>query len=240
MAQFKDEADERNAKLNSLADQCFLNTADNEYIVARMCYRAGLALQFNWSALHCLEKYLKAVLLYNRVPARNIRHEPLKLARKALTLDFCDISRGSLKFMNDLEKYGGDRYLTRSYQMLWNALPMLDRSVWEVRKYCRVLSAQASRTRSDAKDEIDSAIRRLSQADPRNPEPFPLAGARLEGLIDGEDSNERRALIWKNLFFGKKLRKKVTLPVRWRLENSPGFLYPDIIPEARKYIFWPD
>lgn len=240
MTQFKDKGDEQNAKLNSLATQCFLNTADNEYIVARMCYRAGLALQFNWSALHCLEKYLKAVLLYNRVPARNIRHEPVKLARKASTMDFFDISKDSLKFMGDLEKYGGGRYLTRSYQMLRNALPMLDRSVWEVRRYCRVLSLQASRIRSDAKDDIDAARQELSQADPKNPKPFPLPDGRLEMLIDGEDSNERRALIWNNLFFGKKLRKKVTLPVRWRLENSPGFLYPDIIPEARKYIFWPN
>ena len=239
MTQFADEADERNAKLNSLATQCFLNTADNEYIVARMCYRAGLALQFNWSALHCLEKYLKAVLLYNRIPAKNRNHEPVKLTRKASKLAFFGISKGSQKFMADLEKYGGDRYLTKSYQMLPNALPMLDRSVWEVRKFCRVLTLEGCRTRSDAEDEIDSAILDLSHADPKNPQPFPLPGRRLEALIDGPDSNERRALIWHNLFFGKRSRQKIKLPTRWRWEESPGFLYPDILTEARKYVYWP-
>lgn len=29
MSQYKDEADEKNAKLNTLATRCFLNTADN-------------------------------------------------------------------------------------------------------------------------------------------------------------------------------------------------------------------
>lgn len=240
MTQFIDEADERNAKLNSLATQCFLDTADSEYIVARMCYRTGLALQFNWSALHCLEKYLKAVLLYNRIPARSIKHEPVKLVRKAAELAFFEISKGSHKFMTDLEKYGGDRYLTKSYQMLANALPMLDRAVWEVRRFCRVLTLDASRTRRNAKKEIDSAILDLTRADPKNPQPFPLPGGRLEALIDGPDSNERRALIWHNLFFGKKLRQKVKLPTRWRLENSPSFLSPEILVEARKYIFWPE
>ena len=124
--------------------------------------------------------------------------------------------------------------------MLPNALPMLDRSVWEVRKFCRVLTLEGCRTRNDAKDEIDSAILELSYADPENPQPFPLLDRRLEALIDGPDSNERRALIWHNRFFGKRLRRKIRLPTRWRLENSPSFLYPEILSEARKYVYWPE
>ena len=38
--------------LDYFATASFRDTADNEYIVARMAYRADLGAQFLWSSLH--------------------------------------------------------------------------------------------------------------------------------------------------------------------------------------------
>lgn len=69
------------ARLNSFASRCFRDVADRDYISARMCYRAGLISQFHWAALQAFEKYYKAILLYNRIKAKNVRHD-LSLAQK--------------------------------------------------------------------------------------------------------------------------------------------------------------
>ena len=45
--------------------ELFLKTADQTYVVARMCYLNMLALDFCWNAAHAVEKYLKAALLMN-------------------------------------------------------------------------------------------------------------------------------------------------------------------------------
>lgn len=49
----------RDALLNDFAIRSFRDTADRDYIHARLAYRAQLVPQFQWSALHCLEKYAK-------------------------------------------------------------------------------------------------------------------------------------------------------------------------------------
>ncbi|KAB2906561.1 MAG: HEPN domain-containing protein [Burkholderiaceae bacterium] len=55
--------------LNSFAIRAFRETADKDYIAARVAYRARLIQPLRWSALHCLEKYVKGICLLNRVKA---------------------------------------------------------------------------------------------------------------------------------------------------------------------------
>lgn len=57
----------REALLNDFAKRCFRNMADRDYVHARLAYRSKLVSQFLSSSLHCLEKYAKAILLFNRV-----------------------------------------------------------------------------------------------------------------------------------------------------------------------------
>lgn len=56
------------AYLNDFATRSFRDIADQDYIMARAAYRATLYPQFLWSGLQAIEKYLKAILLYNRIP----------------------------------------------------------------------------------------------------------------------------------------------------------------------------
>ena len=64
----------------------FVGTADNNYIAARWCYANGLHLDFYWLAVHCLEKYLRAVLLLNGREAKSQSHKITDLYSEVETL----------------------------------------------------------------------------------------------------------------------------------------------------------
>jgi hypothetical protein len=60
-----EEVTELDVYKNSITKRLFIDTADDNYIVARWCYFHALNVDFSWLAVHCLEKYMKAVLLLN-------------------------------------------------------------------------------------------------------------------------------------------------------------------------------
>lgn len=62
-----------------LIQKCFLEMADMDYITARWAYGAGIFHNFYWAAAQCVEKYLKAALLYNGRSAKAFGHNLNKL-----------------------------------------------------------------------------------------------------------------------------------------------------------------
>ncbi|HCT5171431.1 TPA: HEPN domain-containing protein, partial [Enterobacter cloacae] len=54
--------------LNDAARRSFRDMADQDYLSARLCYKHKLNFQFLWLSQQAVEKYIKAILLYNRVP----------------------------------------------------------------------------------------------------------------------------------------------------------------------------
>src|SRR5450830_865465 len=60
---------------HSIVKQLFIGTADDNYIAARWCFYENLNVDFFWLAVHCLEKYLKAVLLLNGKSSKKYQHE---------------------------------------------------------------------------------------------------------------------------------------------------------------------
>jgi HEPN domain-containing protein len=58
-----------------LIQSCFLETADLDYLTARWAYANGVFRTFYWSAAQCVEKYLKAALLYNGVSVKKYGHD---------------------------------------------------------------------------------------------------------------------------------------------------------------------
>lgn len=50
---------------NAIVRELFVDTADDNYIIARWCYFESLNVDFAWMAVHALEKYYKAALLLN-------------------------------------------------------------------------------------------------------------------------------------------------------------------------------
>src|SRR4051812_35219582 len=69
------ETPEMRALIDKFAVRSFRDTADGDYIAARMAHRPGLIQQFLWSSQQGIEKYLKGILLLNRVPEVKPTHD---------------------------------------------------------------------------------------------------------------------------------------------------------------------
>lgn len=230
------------AHLNSFASRCFRDVADRDYINARLCYRAGLIAQFHWAALQAFEKYLKAILLYNRITAKKVRHDlgmALKLAAQAkFTID---LSQSSLQLLEHLNEYGRFRYLEASYFTYGPKLLELDRAVWELRRYCRVLDYTIDLSNGEQRAMLPLELDRIARAAERPPQEFRIQGGMLEQILrrKAHPDPARAPLIWQNGFFGASRRTTVRVPNHSYSENSPLFLYPHILAHVREYVFLP-
>lgn len=155
-----------NILLNDFAIRSFRETADKDYITARMAYRARLIQPFRWSALHCLEKYVKGILLLNRVHAKNLGHCVLPgIERMKLQGKFeIDLSDETFKYLKNLEdSEAKDRYYLYSYDIEPLEILRLDCAVWEIRRYCQPLDYGTidmnGKTAPTLADELDRVHR---------------------------------------------------------------------------------
>ena len=71
-----------NELVNDFAIRSFRDIADADYIAARMACRATLLTQFLWASQQAVEKYLKCILLLNRIPANEVLHDLEKALAK--------------------------------------------------------------------------------------------------------------------------------------------------------------
>lgn len=232
------------AYLNDFATRSFRDIADQDYIMARAAYRATLYPQFLWSGLQAIEKYLKAILLYNRIPQPKgkdlLRHDlarALELTKQARFQ--MSLSAPSMEIIAHLDTYGRFRYLESSYHLDDQELLMLDRAVWEVRLYCRVLDHTIT---TDAGEVIDMLPKYLKTIERELHEParrFLIPGGVLEKVLAKKAHPARPSLVWKNLFFNQHHRKSLQWRGRRHLVNSPLALRPELLDEANKYVWLP-
>lgn len=228
------------AHLNSFATRCFRDVADRDYISARMCYRAGLISQFHWSALQAFEKYYKAILLYNRIRAKKVRHDLALAQRHAEMAPFkIRLSKSSSKLLTHLDNYGRFRYLEISYYTHGPKLVELDKAVWELRRYCRVLDYSFIPPGKEPVPMLDMEIRRNEAAEKRPPQEFQLIGGALENILKKSSNPARAPLIWQNGFYGSSRRRIVTVPTHFYTENSPLYLHPALIDHVLEYVHVP-
>lgn len=141
-----------------LIKEIFVDTADEDYAVARWLFLNYLPRQFFWSASQALEKYLKAVLLlkgrsvkdYNHklvdLYAEVMRHDngaiPTKLVAPEQVKFFSDLSWGNLwgdsnteKFICHINKNGdsSNRYDYFGIEQVFGDLYKLDQIVLALR-----------------------------------------------------------------------------------------------------------
>jgi HEPN domain-containing protein len=67
------------AMQNSIINDLFTRTADENYITARWCADNGMRTDFFWLGVHALEKYMKAVLLANGEAADKQGHKIVEI-----------------------------------------------------------------------------------------------------------------------------------------------------------------
>ncbi|MBX7229598.1 MAG: HEPN domain-containing protein [Burkholderiaceae bacterium] len=225
-------------KVNSFALRAFRDTADRDYIHARMAYRADLFPQFHWSALHALEKYAKCIAILARVPRPKppIKHEverSLSLISEKLDVN---LSEQTKKFIKRLEKFGARfRYLEVSWFINDCELAILDRAVWELRRFCNAeLYEYSSNQFFSISQEKYDAVKTIDK--PNKSNTF-IPGGFLEKTLEKRNSRARPNLVWCNLYYSASKRKIVHIKNPLMAENSPFFLYPEIIDEVSKYTF---
>lgn len=227
--------------LNEFANRCFRDVADQDYIAARLSFRHGLFPQFLWQAQQAIEKYLKAILLYNRVPARKVGHdlhEALSLTEK---LPFeIDLTQPCRNFIDYLAEYGGNRYFQTPYHLYGPKMTELDRAVWQIRRYCIIRSNQAP-TQEDAGSNPmsaqESAIRKIQASRQEPPHHFRGPGGLLERILDNPNHLSRGPLIWNNPFFSTKARRQISVPTSFTLANPPLAMNPGFLDSLLKYVY---
>lgn len=211
--------------LNDFAIRSFRDIADADYIAARMACRAALVAQFLWSSQQAIEKYLKCILVLNRIMATDVRHDLGKALKRIndsgrLPLDLTERTR---KFIQHIDECGQYRYFEISNVAFGVDLITLDRAVWEVRRYCTLDLGPRQATLRDG------------YAAPR----VRIAGGNIENILDNTENQAREPLLWQNGFFGKRARKRVRLNRWFQAHNSPLYLNPHILDEVLKYVFLP-
>ena len=229
-----------NALLNDFAIRCFRDSADRDYIAARMSYRAALIPQFYWSSLQSIEKYLKTILLLNRIKAKKVGHDLSRALECAKHLPFeIRLSPICRKFVGTLDAFGRFRYLEISFSIHGPMLVELDRTVWEIRRYCQVINHAMALEDGRTKNMLELELARIASSERGAPQKFRLMGGLLEKILDKKNHPARSTLIWQNAFFGSYTRKKVRVPTHFQAENAPLTLHPEILDEVIKYVFLP-
>lgn len=207
----------------------FRKQADYDYISARSNFRMGLRQQFLWAGLQAVEKYLKAILLFNGKSARFSNFPPTKEKNEkgmghdleALNAAVHQISHlnysieeCNLKFLSYLSKQGENRYLSIDAYNTMSAIHDLDNLVWDIRRYCQGRRTYLGWLREDEVLKINEANIFEINRDfyKQNKYKFRIHhDGELEKIINGTASDlKRKALLWANLCYGTKKRKTVT------------------------------
>lgn len=179
--------------INDYAERSLRYTADEDYIAARMSYKAGLIEPFLWSSLHSIEKYLKALLLFKRRPAKGFKHDIVRLLDAAIAIEGLDLrlSKKAKSFIGYINEFGENRYFEGAACLKECALDCLDEVVWYIRRYCYDESAYEGYN-----------LRKIESADlEKNPKEYRLSGGLLEKIVK-EKPIAYSYLVWDNFFYG--------------------------------------
>lgn len=229
-------ASDQDRAINTFATRSFRDTADQDYIAARMAYRAELFPQFLWMAQQAIEKYLKALLCFYRIPATKIGHDIQKALELANGLPFkLNLSEAARETIDHISAYGPYRYLDVPWFITGYFLPKFDYAVWELRRYCQPIDHEAlapDGTYPPVMDAIDSQHGKPYQR-------FAIEGGLLEKILETKGHKARSALIWHNPCFGLKARTKFGAQWHLNASNPQLMLSPEILDTVVKLVHIP-
>lgn len=228
------------AYINTFVTRAFRNIADQDYILARIAFRFELDLQFINSSQQAIEKYLKAILIFNRHNTKPFKHN-LASAYDAV-LGITDIPFDFPATVPEFVEYLDDqasRYLEFSYHVYGDRLRQLDETVWHLRRWCAFLRGTV--TTDDGKT-IDMLPFEIANCQlpiwKRQPYKFRLFNGFLEDVLDRKRHRELRPfVVWSNPYFSR-VRKPSYRLSRHSAENTMLSMHPDILPELEKYVFF--
>lgn len=144
---------------NKVVTSLFVDSADQDYVLARMAYHKAMFTGFFWGAGQAIEKYLKASLLLNGQSSKPYGHDLIKLF-DAVTAYAADLLPEKLtqpvqlggihwreetpaEFISRVEQYGnpGNRYNIFGHSAHHEDLCHLDQLVFALRRLTCTLDA---------------------------------------------------------------------------------------------------
>ena len=227
-------------KLNEIATFCFRDVADHDYIAARVLFRLGLIQQAYWSSEQAVEKYLKSILLFNEVSAKNLGHNLSKtLSRIEKIPNFkMEIPDDVWELIIELNNEGDNRYYEYPYSYYNLTFWKLDRLVWHIRRYC--VSSNIFVNIGDTEINLQQFEIAISHNDryKKNPSKYKLSiNGVLETILSNKKSILRKQLIWKNQYFGLRQKRKIkNVHSVQSFGNPPHFEDKRQIDELNEYI----
>jgi len=200
------------AVLIEFATRVLRNEADKDYIIARIAHRFEFDQQFLWSAEQAVEKYLKAILLFNATSAKGIWHNLNEALRRIHSIQDFDIRlpKDVCDFVKYLDDYGANRYLEFPSHVRMNSLLELDRAVWFIRRYCYYMGGEIKKldgTVIERRTAHLAAVNALTVDD--DPRKCRIFGGYLEKVLD-EKLASAPYLVWQNFFYGRVFRKRIS------------------------------
>ncbi len=220
----------------------FRDTADRDYISARILHRYRLTEQFMWMSLQAIEKYLKAILLFHDLPTKHLNHNIcIALAEaKAINRLGMRISERASKFVSYINEQGPNRYFTFPRYAEGDELFHLDHTVLQIRRFCHDFFFPHD---DDVLCDDEAAKLKYSQSDEifKNRARFRLdKNGFLEIVLDTTKHPDLRpALVWRNFNFGSRNRHRITYR-HWKTwTQSSNFIHPEIVDWAIKKVKLP-
>lgn len=237
---YSSEQDKLERYVNSFGTQSFRDQADRDYIAARLACRYELFPQFLWASHQAIEKYLKAILLYNRVNATQVGHDLALALSLTEKLPFkIELSSRSRKFIAHVAEVGEFRYIDIPYYVDGHILIDLDLAVWEIRRYCQVLNIFWKVLSIEEQKVLDAALAELASSNTKPRHEFRLQDGFLEKVLDDKKHPSRSALLWHNPCFGVRKRATIRAKSHLHTQNPLLYLYPEMLDELVKYAFIP-
>jgi HEPN domain-containing protein len=193
LKEFKARKRSLDRRRSGFITQTFRNSADNDYIAARLLHRNGLDQPFLWSAQQAVAKYLKAILLYNGINSADLGHNLVggfdRLSEIAdIQFDLPDDTRDLLEY---LQVYGTNRYLQHPSFTAGEELLRLDKAVWHIRRYCDYLRGELKNPKGERVALLPTALKRIhSRRTLEQPHRFRMHGL-LERVLDDQKSTLR-------------------------------------------------
>jgi HEPN domain-containing protein len=225
--------------INDFAQRSFRDVADQDYISARMSYKAQLREPFLWSSLQAFEKYLKAILLFNRVSSKGISHDLLKGLERVenindIPFSFPDDVKEYINYIND---YGTNRYLEYHSYLRDRALLKLDKSIWHVRSYCFYMRGQLKTSKGKTVELLPFNLKKIETAHKEKLwYKYSIRGGLLEDIIKKRKS-AYNALIWHNFYYGKRQKGLIKKhPNHMSSVNPTLTMHPEVFEELDKLV----
>lgn len=195
--------------------------------------------QFLWSAQQAVEKYLKTLLLLNRIKVPRLTHdlaELLELTKELPSEPFCfDLRPQSRQFIEHLIENAVNRYLERPYFVDGYMLVDLDLTVWDVRRYCQVLNGFGKALPPAEAESVLVALEELARSSISAPHKFRLEDGFIEEVLAKPSHPARAGLVWNNAMYSVRKRSRIKAKDLMSAVNPYLYHYPDMLDELIKY-----